>query len=275
MMKEINATVTVQEIEAQEKTFWAKAQRKLIFDLSKVLAGLFLLTFLLAAIRGWVVTGNLWTGIVWLFSAPDNLTGEIGNFALALTPLLAVSTAIERLFESIFAYLEKGMGNLVELIKSGKETLGWVGTTYKQALDVYNETIQQAQNNPTSIALQNVADAKAALDLAEKQVNQFMDSDEYKSWKRFICILGAFIIGIIVAIWVDLGLLRTIGVSAPRFFDMLLTGLIIGAGPGPVHSLIGILQSGKDALDTFKKDSQGEDVLKAIKELQAKVEAKE
>jgi hypothetical protein len=31
--------------------------------------------------------------------------------------------------------------------------------------------------------------------------------------------------------------------------DVLITGLVIGSGSYPVHSLVGILQQGKDALD--------------------------
>jgi hypothetical protein len=39
--------------------------------------------------------------------------------------------------------------------------------------------------------------------------------------------------------------------TVPAKFDILITGLIIGTGSSPVHSLIGILQQGKDALDSL------------------------
>ena len=44
-----------------------------------------------------------------------------------------------------------------------------------------------------------------------------------------------------------------LGVAAvPARIDVLITGLIIGSGSYPVHSLDGILQQGKDTLDSVK-----------------------
>ena len=41
-----------------------------------------------------------------------------------------------------------------------------------------------------------------------------------------------------------------LGIDAvPARIDVLITGLVIGSGSYPVHSLVGILQQGKDALD--------------------------
>jgi hypothetical protein len=40
--------------------------------------------------------------------------------------------------------------------------------------------------------------------------------------------------------------------TIPARFDVFITGLVIGSGSYPVHSLVGILQQGKDALDSAK-----------------------
>jgi hypothetical protein len=43
--------------------------------------------------------------------------------------------------------------------------------------------------------------------------------------------------------------LMGVKVGDPRI-DVIVTGLVIGSGSAPVHSLINILQSAKDALDS-------------------------
>ena len=42
-----------------------------------------------------------------------------------------------------------------------------------------------------------------------------------------------------------------IGVVSPQI-DVLITGLVIGSGSYPVHSLVGILQQGKSTVDSIK-----------------------
>ncbi len=50
----------------------------------------------------------------------------------------------------------------------------------------------------------------------------------------------------------------------PRIIDMLVTGLVIGSGPGPMHDLIGILQSGRNALNNLGQLAKTQDVHDAI-----------
>lgn len=53
---------------------------------------------------------------------------------------------------------------------------------------------------------------------------------------------------------------------------MLVTGMVVGAGSGPMHSLIEISQSGKETLDKFKEDAQSKDLKKEIEDLKKKIE---
>src|SRR5687767_15405518 len=56
-------------------------------------------------------------------------------------------------------------------------------------------------------------------------------------------------LGVIIAALAQLQMFALLGVSTvPARFDVLITGLIIGSGSYPVHSLVGILQQGKDTL---------------------------
>ena len=87
----------------------------------------------------------------------------------------------------------------------------------------------------------------------------------YLAWKRAICIWVGLLVGLEVAVLADLGMMRAIGVPAPRLLDMLVTGFVIGAGPGPMHSVIGMIQGAKDALTGVAELAQG----KAVKEAAA------
>jgi hypothetical protein len=60
-------------------------------------------------------------------------------------------------------------------------------------------------------------------------------------------------LGVVVAAIAQLQIFAMLGIGAvPARIDVLITGLIIGSGAYPVHSLVGILQQGKDTLDSVK-----------------------
>ena len=59
--------------------------------------------------------------------------------------------------------------------------------------------------------------------------------------------------------------------GVPRIFDMLITGFVLGAGSGPLHSLIGILQSAKDTLANLGKVSDTTALKDEIRALRAKM----
>ena len=48
---------------------------------------------------------------------------------------------------------------------------------------------------------------------------------------------------------------------------MLITGLVVGAGPGPMHSIIGMLQGCKNALEKLGDLAEGKVVREAVEEL--------
>jgi hypothetical protein len=86
----------------------------------------------------------------------------------------------------------------------------------------------------------------------------------YTSRKRVLSLVAGIVLGVIVAFTARLQMLAMIAglfgggsgtgasstlVEAGRGIDMFLTGLIVGTGSAPVHSLIGLLQNTKDAVD--------------------------
>ncbi len=94
-----------------------------------------------------------------------------------------------------------------------------------------------------------------------------MKAPEYVAWKRALSIWVGLLVGLEVAVLGDMGMLHTIGIPSPRILDMLITGLVVGAGPGPMHSIIGMLQGGKDALEKLGDLAEGKAVREAVEEL--------
>ena len=76
------------------------------------------------------------------------------------------------------------------------------------------------------------------------------NSSDYRSAKSAATIILGLMLGVIIASVGQIQMFALLGIAAvPARIDVLITGLIIGSGSYPVHSLVGILQQGKDALD--------------------------
>ena len=93
--------------------------------------------------------------------------------------------------------------------------------------------------------------AEKRLQLAEDQLSDATASDSYRNAKRAACIYLGLLLGLIVATASSLQMFALMGVKVgdPRI-DVIVTGLVIGSGSAPVHSLINILQSAKETLDS-------------------------
>jgi hypothetical protein len=224
-----------------------------------VLAVIALAIALLRAIpeEGWVV---------WLFTIPP-LPETVGDIATVLGPLLAVSVAVERLLEAAFDAFEQSARAVADILAAPKEALDWIGREYQAAYEAAKNAADAVGVGGTDAALASLAAAEGRLAKAEARVRSWTGAPEYIAWKRALCIWAGLLVGLGVAILGDLGMIRTIGAPAPRLLDMVVTGLVIGAGPGPMHALIGILQSGKDAANNLAALAKGKtDELKAAAE---------
>jgi hypothetical protein len=96
-------------------------------------------------------------------------------------------------------------------------------------------------------------DAEQRLGAAEDKLGGVTSSDGYKSAKAAASVVLGFMLGVVVAAIGQLQMFAMLGIAAvPARIDVFVTGLIIGGGSYPVHSLVGILQQGKDTLDSVK-----------------------
>lgn len=213
------------------------------------LAAIALVVAVLRAIpeEGWVV---------WLFTIPP-VPATAGDIATVLGPLLAVSVAVERLLETAFEAFEQSARAVADVLAAPKEALDWIGREYQAAYEAAKQAAEAVGVGGSDAALAKLAGAEERLAKAEARVRSWTGAPEYVAWKRALCIWAGLVVGLAVAILGDLGMIRTIGAPAPRLLDMVVTGLVIGAGPGPMHALIGILQSGKDAASNLAALAKG------------------
>lgn len=190
---------------------------------------------------------------------------------------------VESVWRTVVAYLGYGMRWLKSAETEVDEARQWLqsaGAIYNGTLAMYNEKMKQllkdanladamlalpdqiaAQldawkkeaDEKTAAAKQLLQDAQQRLDEAEKKLSSLTDSPDYKSAKAAASVVLGLMIGVIVAAVGQMQMFALLGIDAmPPNIDVLITGLVIGSGSYPVHSLVGILQQGKNALDSLQ-----------------------
>jgi exonuclease VII small subunit len=131
-----------------------------------------------------------------------------------------------------------------------------VSTAVAQLPDQVSTTVNQLKmeaDEKSAVAKALLEDAQQRLDAAEKKLGSLTDSREYKSAKSAASIILGLMLGVIVAALGQIQMFAMLGIGAvPAAADVLITGLVIGSGTYPVHSLVGILQQSKDTLDSIK-----------------------
>lgn len=211
-------------------------------------------------------------GLVWLFIVPP-VVQQVGDIAVVLAPLVAVSLTIERLLETAFDWFEQATRCTAEVLAAPREALDWIGREYQEAYEAAAAAAEAAAVTLTPASIQALQEAEERLAKAEARLRSWTSAPEYRAWKRALSIWIGLLAGLVVAVIGDLGMFRVLGIPMPRILDMLVTGLIIGAGPGPMHSFIGILQSGKDAMNNLAELAKGRAVRDAAQAVLLQVSA--
>ena len=209
----------------------------------------------------------------WLF-VPPPAAGELARqIASVLSPFLAVAVGIERFIETFFDTGEQALKGVSDIIEGVRPAVGWVEN---ELLEAYGAVEALAQTDGVkkgdAQALEKLALAEERLVKAEERVANVVKDPKYLAWKRALSIWIGLLVGLEVAVLGDIGMLRAIGIPTPRILDMLVTGLVIGAGPGPMHSLLGILENGKGAIANLADLARGRELRESVEELKDKVE---
>ena len=247
---------------ALKKVSQEKKQLQSRLNISLLLGILITVTVVLAISRALTES----TGLFWLFQVPS-VPQTVSDFATVLAPLLAISVAIERLLETAFNWYEQTSQAVADILVAPREALDWVGKEYQDAYEATKEATETLSVETSPESLELLAMAENRLAKAEERLRGWVSAPEYLAWKKALCIWFGLLGGLVVSVLGDLGMLHFIGIPAPRFIDMLVTGLVIGSGPGPMHDLIGILQGGKDALGNLAQLAKGKGVREAAEAL--------
>src|SRR5689334_2429953 len=217
--------------------------------------------------------------IVWVFRADikDATAATVGpaaNLTLVLAPVLAAAAGVERTLETTFNIIENSWKTLVAYLGKGLRWLnaaqlevGEARQWLAEVADRYNEELHSLKikegmsvSDLSNQMQERISAAKAMLDLAqnrlsdaESNLSSVTTSDGYRSAKAAASIVVGLILGVIVATLGQLQMFAMLGIgTVPAPFDVFITGLVIGSGSYPVHSLVGILQQTKDTLDGAK-----------------------
>ena len=216
--------------------------------------------------------------IAWVLFSPvqdaQAMPLDVGaNLAIVLAPVLAAAAAVERTLESIFNILEGSWRTMVAYLGRGlrwlknaeievqhaRQFLNEVSSRYSAELD----TIQWGQASVARLtdecqakileANRLMALAQARLEAAERNLAEVTSSEKYISAKAAASVVLGLMLGVVIAEIGQLQMFAMLGIGAvPAQVDVLITGLVIGSGSYPVHSLVGILQQGKGAVDSVK-----------------------
>jgi len=255
--------------QAAQKKQLKQAKRKkqsllqgLRLNVQFLIGGLLFVTLGLAISRAFLAGSPFW-----LFEVPADVSQNVGDYSTVLAPLLAISVAIERLLETGFNWFEQSSRAVADVLVAPKETLDWIGREFQEAYKATEEAAETVGADMTPENLQLLEMTEDRLAKAEERLRGWVNAPEYLAWKRALSIWFGLLVGLIISVLGDLGMLRLIGVPAPRLIDMIVTGLVIGSGPGPMHDLLGILQSGKSALNSLSDLAKGTAVKQAVEEV--------
>jgi hypothetical protein len=216
--------------------------------------------------------------ITWVLVSPINdaeaLPLAVGaNLTIVLAPVLAAAAAVERTLESVFNVLEGSWRTMVAYLGRGLRWLKNAEIEVQQARqfldeisDKYSAELQGIQFGQMSVStLTNEIQARIdaanklmtlaqqRLENAESNLADITSSESYISAKAAASIILGLMLGVIIAAIGQLQMFAMLGIGiVPSQIDVLITGLVIGSGAYPVHSLVGILQQGKGAVDSVK-----------------------
>jgi len=227
-----------------------------------------------------VLVVGLWVGLIaWvlLYAPITDATAKAleasANLTVVLAPVLAAAAAVERTLETLFNVLEGSWRTMVAYLGRGLRWLKSAEVEVKQArqfladvADKYNSEMQNIEIGSVSVSELTfaaqaridavnklMAVAQQRLKAAEDNLSNATSSENYINAKAAVSVVLGLMLGVIISALAQLQMFALLGVNTvPARFDVLITGLVIGSGSYPVHSLVGILQQGKDTLDSVK-----------------------
>ena len=198
-------------------------------------------------------------------------TGQI-DLSGVLGPFVLLATTIERIWEAIFDTIEKGALAGGKLLGVSADSMAWMHVELANAQGAMNDLVKKLNTPLWTPALEaQMANAETRLRDAQLRLQDALKDPRYTSTKRVVSIVGSLIMGLVISIagnsagpTTSLTFFHNANIALPNWLDVVLTGLVIGAGPGPVHSLIGALQAFRDTVTSVGNLAQGAAIKNAV-----------
>ena len=214
---------------------------------------------------------------------PQNASSTTGNptkdlsvakdLVVTLAPFIAIATFIERFWETFFNWYESMALQLGRLIGVSADSVKWMKTEIANAEKVVENLVgnlgtQTPGKEEYNTALKNLEQAETRLLDAQSRLSELLKSPIYTSSKKAIILGGSLVIGLCISFNGHLMLFHNAGYQTiPPIADMLITGLLIGSGSGPLHSFIGTLQEFRNTMSGLADLASGTAVKKAAEAL--------
>ena len=193
-----------------------------------------------------------------LIKAPVNPLEKGVDLAVVLAPIAIAALGIERVIEMMWNLIESYIRSAVAFLAGRSEWLRWANDELRAARERLEALAHDgdptlrvqdgisSQEDALSLLIQRAADD---VELAESRLSTLTSTQQYRDAKTVISLLTSLLLGLVVATVMGLQMFALLGINVNARIDLLITGIAIGTGSTPVHSLIGILQQGKDTLD--------------------------
>lgn len=188
---------------------------------------------------------------------------EMGaDLAAVLAPVVVTALGVERMIEMLWNLVESYIRSIVAFLAGRSEWLRWANDELRAArerletlADEHDPTERVGDMLPTSQDALSQLIERAANDVAfaELRLTTLTSTQQYRDAKRVISIVLSLVLGIVVATVAGLQMFALLGINVNERIDILITGIAIGTGSTPVHSLIGILQQSKDTLEGVQR----------------------
>ena len=195
------------------------------------------------------------SGIAWAQSDSSGPTDST-TIVLLLTPLVAAATAIERIIEMLFGWYESTILNTNDLLKVGQGYLGWA----QGQVEKWKTAVQWERLSGDALR-----QAEDGLIDAQERLAGYLKSPEYIARKRVLSAVLGILFGLLIGFVTQLRMFELLGIGMTwPWIDTFVTGLVIGTGSAPVHSLIGLLQKTKNAIEDARALWSGQAYNQAI-----------
>lgn len=206
----------------------------------------------------------LYTGIVYAQGTePPADAAQTGDIAAKLAGLLAAATLIERIIEMGWDFVENSFLTASKAVENVTDYVSWA-----------KKQVQTARANLIAAEAPSVEEKlelEEALIIAEQRLSEYHKSPVYITFKKKLSVPIAIVLGLIIAWQAQLQMFFLLNLLPPESLfkpiDIIITGLVIGTGSAPVHSLIGILQNTKDTINSARAMYSGKAIADAMQEI--------